>query len=223
MHIGDWEIKPVSSSLCVSIQCRPSVVLCLMKLLAMAGFLVLAFTLPANLSFGQQGRTKAVIVGIRRYPVYPPTKPLLFSNQDASLFEDYLTTAEAGRFKDGDLILIRDEEATLDRVQLALRKTLLGAEPGDMVYIFISARGVARPGAADGYLGASNLVEIKPESTGLPVSDLRDMIQYSRAKHVYFYGDVCRDPPTTNIENRINIRLETLGTLPKVSGFLSSD
>jgi tetratricopeptide (TPR) repeat protein len=174
-------------------------------------------------AYAQTGRARAVIVGVRRYPVYPPTKPLLFSHQDASLFQEFLQKGMPGRFQSRDLILIRDEEATLDRVQLALRKTLLGAEPGDTVYIFISSRGVARPGAPDGYIGASNLVEIKPESTGIPVSDLKDMIQYSRAEHVYFYADVCRDPPTTNIENRINIRLEALGSLPKVSGFLASD
>ena len=193
--------------------------------LKLPGILTFAIAILSinGIGFGQTGHPKAVIVGVRRYPVYPPTKPLLFANQDASLFEEYLKSGKAGRFQSGDLIAIRDEEATRDRVQLALRKTLLGAQPGDRVYIFISARGIARPGSADGYLGTSDLVEIKPESTGISVSDLKEMIQYSRAERIFFFADVCRDPPTTNIENRINIRLETLGTLPKVSGFLGSD
>jgi tetratricopeptide (TPR) repeat protein len=139
------------------------------------------------------------------------------------LFEQYLKSGKAGKFQNGDLIVIRDEGATLDRVHLALREAILGAQPGDRVYIFISARGIARPGALDGYLGASDLVESKPQSTGVSVSDLKDMMQNSKAQRIFFFADVCRDPPTDNIENRINIRLETLGTVPKVSGFLGSD
>jgi tetratricopeptide (TPR) repeat protein len=225
MRVSDGENIYVSSPVCAPTQCKPSVALFLVKLAATANFLLVAITViaAAGISFGQTGRVRAVVVGVRRYPIYPPTKPLLFSNQDATLFEDYLRRGKAGAFQSSDLMVIRDEEATLDRVQLALRTALLGAQPSDRVYIFISARGVAWPGAADGYIGTSNLVEIKPESTGIPVSDLKDMIQYSRAAHIFFFADVCRDPPTTNIENRINIRLETLGTLPRVSGFLGSD
>jgi tetratricopeptide (TPR) repeat protein len=173
--------------------------------------------------WAQGGRARALVIGVRRYPRYAATKPLQFSDRDASLFSEYLTKSKPGAFQKEDLVVIRDEEATLDRVTLALRRTLLGAEPGDTVYIFFSARGVALPGAPDGYLGTSDLVEIKPESTGFPVSDLKDLMQYSRAQRIFFFADLCRDPPSMTVENRINIRLEDLGTIGKVSGILGSE
>ena len=73
----------------------------------------IAILLINGIASGQTGHPRAVIVGVRRYPVYAPTKPLSFANQDASLFEQYLKSGKAGKFQNGDLIVIRDEGATL--------------------------------------------------------------------------------------------------------------
>ena len=169
------------------------------KLAGIMKISAIAILLINGIASGQTGHPRAVIVGVRRYPVYAPTKPLSFANQDASLFEQYLKSGKAGKFQNGDLIVIRDEGATLDRVHLALREAILGAQPGDRVYIFISARGIARQNSrwAPWHFGSGR------NQTGEhwhSVSELRDIMLNSKAQRIFFSADVCRDPPTNTEE-----------------------
>src|SRR5437868_3952294 len=90
--------------------------------------------------FAQAPRSRAIIIGVRRYPSLAQTKPLRFSNQDADLFGQFLRNGKAGQFDSRDIIELKDEAATLDSATLALRKALLGAQPKENVYLFISAR-----------------------------------------------------------------------------------
>ncbi len=185
--------------------------------------LVALLALLAFPAAAQDGRSRALVTGIRRYPKYAQTEPLQFANQDADTFGEYLRSGKAGKFDLREIALLRDEEAGFDRMSLELRKVLLGAQPGDSVYLFVSARGIARPDAKDGYIGTAGLVELKPQSGGIAVSDLAEMIRYSKASRVYLFADVCREQSSQNIDNRINFRMEELGTIPKLSGILASD
>ena len=161
----------------------------------------------------------AVIVGIEQYPRSGPTPSLCCSTHDAALFYDFLVTKVPAR----NIAILTGQQAKLDYVKMALVTALGRAQPGEYVYLFISARAVANRGDPDGYLGTLDLVELKPESTGVPVSELRNMIDKSRAKVVFLFADVYRAPQTPNTDNRINSRLEDLAKLTNLVGILSTE
>ena len=107
---------------------------------------------------------------------------------------------------------------------------LTQAQPGDIVYIFISARGIAKPGS-DGYIGTSDMVSEKPESTGVPVAYLRRLISGTqeqgfrdkcKADRVILFADVARGPQ--KLANDINLRVAELGSIhqPAVAGILAT-
>lgn len=115
---------------------------------------------------------------------------------------------------------------------------LTQAQPGDSIYIFISSRGTAKPGS-DGYLGTSDMVSEKPESTAVPVAYLRRLISgtqeqsfrdRSKADRVILFADVSRGPQKQangglqKQANDINLRLAELGSIhrPAVAGILAT-
>jgi Tfp pilus assembly protein PilF len=183
-------------------------------------FLIFALFGPV---YAQEGRSRAVVIGVRRYAKYPPTRPLLYSDNDASHIREFISQKSPARFEPRDISVLTDEKASLNAMKIAFRKALLGAANEDYVYLFISARGIALPASGDGYLGNADLIEIKPESTGLAIEWLYEWIRDSRAKRVFLFADVCRDPPSLPFENRINLRLEKLGAISKFAGIVASE
>jgi tetratricopeptide (TPR) repeat protein len=158
-----------------------------------------------------------VVVGIRTYAGDPRISVPRYSDHDAAALQLWLTGALAP-----NVVRLQNAEASLDRVILELRTALLGAHPGDTIYLFLSARGLALPRARNGFIETAAVRENKPESTALSISDLADMIDGSPAARVYFLADLCRDSDTS-VDNRINQRIqERLGRLPKVRGILAS-
>jgi hypothetical protein len=128
-----------------------------------------------------------------------------------------------GKVAARDIAGLRNEQATSWRVHFALRRALLTARATDTVYISLSARGVAWPGSKDGYVGTSDFVEEKPESTAIAVSQLAEYIRFSRARLIVLLADVCRAPVSMSPDNRINMRLEELGQFRNVIGLLASE
>jgi Flp pilus assembly protein TadD len=163
------------------------------------------------------GHARAIVIGIRDYVADALTKPLPFADNDASLFEKYI-----GREFDQPPVLLNTSQSTLHNVKYALNSVLAQAGSGDTIFIFISSRGIARPGA-DGYIGTSDMSLSKPESTGLPLAFLRQTIKDSDAERVIVFADVCRGP-AESFANHINIRLGELGDIakPLVAGILAS-
>lgn len=164
---------------------------------------------------------RAVIVGVHNYPSYPPTEQLLYSHLDADTVGKYLRSKSSGNTR--GIVSLTDKDATRSSVLLNLKKTILNAHPGDDVWIFFSARGVGPPGElGDGYIGTHILVENKAESNGIAVSELREMIRNTAADRVVILADLCRDPLPPGFDNRINNRMEELGRLPKVTGYIAT-
>jgi tetratricopeptide (TPR) repeat protein len=178
------------------------------------GCLCLATALLSPLSISRAAE-QTVLIGIRHYPRDPHISLPRFSDQDAAAMHAWLKSVAAP-----GVISLENETASLDRMVVELRSAILGAKAGEVVYLFISARGIALQRWKNGYIGSAGLQEEKPQSTGVPVSDLAEMIGQTRAAAVFVLADLCRDP---DIDNRINERVkEMLGALPKIRGILAS-
>ena len=161
---------------------------------------------------------RVIVIGIQDYIGNAMTNPVPFAKNDARLFSEFSILKQLDR----NPITLNSAEATLPRVQFELNRVLEQADKNDTVYIFISSRGIARP-SLDGYLGTADMVESKPESTGLPVQYLRRLIEGSNAAQVIVFADVCRKPAEV-FSNQINKRMAELGTItrPAVAGLLAS-
>lgn len=188
---------------------------------APAAFLLALFGLHPGWAENQQ---RAIIIGIRNYPGDALGSPsLLFANKDAALFEKYATGRPGEKF--AQIATLADPDTSLFRLRAQLKRIISGADKGDTVYVFISARGIARPGSREGYISTASTASTKPESTAIAVSELKEMIENSGAAQVFVFADVCREPPYPGFQNQINFRLAELGALPNhvVAGVLASD
>jgi tetratricopeptide (TPR) repeat protein len=178
-----------------------------------------AVLLLGTLNSPAGGATRVIVIGVEKYAAVgnKQPNPVSFAENDARLFTDF----SVKKGLDPKPITL-DSRATLPVIQFELNRVLEQARPADTVYIFVSARGVARPGL-DGYLGTANMDMEKPESGGLPVQYLRRLIQGSSAARIILFADVCRRPAEP-FSNQINKRVAELGdiTRPAVAGVLAS-
>ena len=180
------------------------------------GVFLLALRLPAA---AQSPRTIGVVIGIKTYIGDGLMKPVPYADNDAQLFDKYI-----GRTFDrsASAVLLNVAQSRLFGVVYELNRALTQARDQDTVCIFISARGVARPGE-DGYIGTVDMVGSKPQSTTLPLRLLRQLIEQTSAARVILFADVARKPATP-FDNQINLRLREFGTIRNtaVAGILAS-
>ena len=140
------------------------------------------------------GRRHALVIGVGNYPQAGPgsVPPLEFAARDAEALADLLMT-RAG-FPGEQVTLLRDGEATRQRVLDALRS--LGSQVGeqDVVVVFFSGHGTTAPGSNgrshyyliphDGRLG-------DPEGTALRDDVVEELVGQIPAKQVVVLLDAC--------------------------------
>ena len=154
--------------------------------------------------------SRAVVIGIHLYPSdILGMDQLQFAHQDARLFDSFLQAGYSGNFVPDSIARVGDDNGNRAFTRSAMRRILLGALPGETVFVFVSARGLAYPEWRDGYLSTTDTKAERPEDTAISVSELKAWVTASRASRVYLFADVCRQS-TRRIDNRINIRLEDL-------------
>jgi tetratricopeptide (TPR) repeat protein len=174
---------------------------------------------------------RAVAVGITRYPadtinnqkhrnpspgVADYVANLEFADHDAKLFAGLLQSP-ATRARTVEVIT----DGGLFRVESAITGLIAGAQPGETVYVFMSVRGYSDVGWKDGFIGNKSLNLHKPESTGISVLRLKELLKLTRAE-VILVLDVCREP--ANPRNRINQRIQDeLGGLSCAGVMLASE
>src|SRR5258708_3419352 len=116
-----------------------------------------------------QAANIAVVIGVPHFRLDEHTETLQYAAHDARFFD--------GRFAS---VFAREYDAVSEKgmfgMQAVLNFGLLQAHKGDTVVIFISARGLARPGSKDGYLAAGDFVSPKEPSTGAPISYLQALL-----------------------------------------------
>jgi tetratricopeptide (TPR) repeat protein len=174
--------------------------------------------------------TRVAVIGVGDYTGNALTKPVSFAENDARNFGLFVAQKALDRTP---LLLtlpiveyqlngmrMQSKAASLTAVENELTGLFAQAQTHDTIYIFISSRGIARPGL-DGYIGTADTVGEKPESGGLPLRFLQQLIEGSRAGRVVIFADVSRKPAEV-LANNINRRVAQLGEIRKVAGVLAT-
>jgi tetratricopeptide (TPR) repeat protein len=158
------------------------------------------------------GNSYAVVVGISQYEDVRGVEWLKYAGRDANLFETNLKSPRAGGFT--LLYPLLDDRATQARITEVIKTVLtVKAGPQDQVFLFFSSRGFAPPDSRHGFLLAADSRRERPLTTALKVEDLKQFILQSRARRVYVFADVCREPSDSAGNNLINLRLRELGRI----------
>ena len=123
--------------------------------------------------------TRVVVIGIWDY-LNALTERLPFASNDADLFAAFAKD----KTLDKEPLILKSIEATLPTIENELSGIFSQAQSRDTIYLFISARGSAR-GNLDGYIGTVNASKEKPESGGLPLRFLGNLIDGSKAKRIH--------------------------------------
>ena len=90
--------------------------------------------------------------------------------------------------------LLTDMQATNAQILGKLKTVLLSATGDDEIFIFISARGIKKPGYASGYILGYDGLPGKLHPSGITLEDLRDSIP-AGPKRVFLFADISREVP----------------------------
>ena len=133
----------------------------------------------------------AILVGIDKYQKVPP---LSYAVSDAGALKKLLV--ETFDFKDDHITLLTDENATLDKIKKAFGDLArVGNE--DRVVVFFAGHGETYDRPTGGQMGYLIPVEGKAGSpselfsTCLSMQYMKELAEYSPAKHILFLVDAC--------------------------------
>ena len=124
-------------------------------------------------------RVWAVVVGIATYQHMPS---LRYTDDDAYQVYAFLKSPEGGALPDEQVKVLVDESATRDNILGAMRKVFLRADENDVVLFYYSGHGIEGafiPADFDGY------------SYRLYHTDIRQILEQSKAKYKIVVGDAC--------------------------------
>lgn len=124
-------------------------------------------------------RVWAVVVGIATYTHMPS---LRYTDDDAYQFYAFLKSPEGGALPDEQLRVLIDDNATQSNVLTALRSVAAKADDNDVLLFYYSGHGVE---------GAFIPVDFDGYSYQLQHSEIRKIMEQSRAKQKLVLGDAC--------------------------------
>lgn len=92
------------------------------------------------------GARRAVVIGVSRHRfAQEGIRNLAFADRDATAVRDFLLSPEGGSFRPDNLVLLLNEDATLERVRTALFNFLAPAGRDDVVVIYFNGHGAPDP------------------------------------------------------------------------------
>ncbi|MDN3514811.1 MAG: caspase family protein [Candidatus Brocadia sp.] len=201
------------------------------KDIAHAGGQFIRGILPPNQYFEDNHiRRYAVVVGISDYK---DTKipDLKYADADAQAFYDFITSPIGGNFNKENIMLLKNGQATLKNVKLAVTNFLKKAVDADFVIIFMACHGEPEPDRPKNVY----LLMHDSELDSLPATAYHmenvnaDMKRYISAKRLIFFADACHSAVlsegsagTRGFLNSINIALSTLKSTREGWGILSA-
>jgi uncharacterized caspase-like protein len=142
---------------------------------------------------GVEGRRLAVIIGISQFADTRIT-PLKYAHADALAFNDFLRSDAAGLggFKEEDIRLLLDEDATYRQIRSALSQFLRGVTEKDMVLLYFAGHGAPDPfRLQDHYLLTHDTDIGDIAGTGFPMSDVAEAVRRLRARDIIVITDAC--------------------------------
>lgn len=143
----------------------------------------------------------AVVIGVSRYKYADPRKlpNLKYADRDATEFAAFLKSAAGGSFPGDHVLLLTDEQATVQSIREALFEFLKHTVREDLVIIYYSGHGMPDPGKASNlYLVAYDSDPDKIAATGFPMWDLDTALRRSvAAERVVAFVDTCHSAGAT--------------------------
>jgi protein O-mannosyl-transferase len=142
---------------------------------------------------GFKGERWAVVVGISQYADTAITA-LRYADRDARAFYEFLRSPRAGGsgFKEENIKLLLNEEATALELRRALFTFLKQSTPDDQVIIYFAGHGAPDPERRDDlYLLAHDTQKSDISGTGYPMYEVQNAVQRVLARDILVITDAC--------------------------------
>jgi uncharacterized caspase-like protein len=149
--------------------------------------------------------SRALVIGVSKYPHYPAEKNLQFASADAETFARLLE--QLGGVQ--STIRLTDEEATRETILDTLENLVAGG-PTERLFVFFSGHGEVHRNTEELYLMPSDANPNRLAATGLLATDFITKLKAIGAKHVFLFLDAChtgaalRAKGTSGTDDRIN-------------------
>ena len=172
----------------------------------------------------------AVVVGISDYKD-PKIPDLKYADADAQSFCDFITSPIGGGFLKENVLLLKNEQATLKNVKIAVTNFLKKAIDTDFVVIFMACHGEPEPDRPSNLYLLMHDSELENLSaTAYHMENVNaDMKRYIAAKRLIFFADACHaggmsadGVSTRGFSNSINVAISSLKTTREGWGVVSA-
>lgn len=172
----------------------------------------------------------AVVIGISDYKD-PGIADLEYADADAQAFYDFLTSPAGGDFQKEHVLLLKNEQATLKNVTLAITNFLKKTNDPDFVVIFMACHGEPEPDRPGNlYLLMHDSEPGSLSATAYHMENVNaDMKRYIRAKRLILFADACHSSGlskgimnTRGGANTIHTALSTLKSTREGWGIVSA-
>lgn len=172
----------------------------------------------------------AVVVGISDYKD-PKIPDLKYADADAQAFYDFITSPVGGNFNKENVMLLKNDQATLKNVKLAITNFLKKAIDTDFVVIFMACHGEPEPDRPNNlYLLMHDSELDSLSATAYHMENVNaDMKRYISAKRVVFFADACHSAGLTEgsvgtrgFMNTINVAVSSLKSTREGWGIVSA-
>jgi uncharacterized caspase-like protein len=140
-----------------------------------------------------KGRRWAVVVGVSQYHD-GRINPLHYADADAKAFYDFLRSDRAGLggFKEENVKLLLNDQATFRSVRSALFTFLKAATEDDVVVIYFAGHGMADPERPENlYLLLNDTDMDDIAGSAFPMKDVSDAVRNLYARNVVVLTDAC--------------------------------
>jgi Caspase domain len=152
-----------------------------------------------------RGKKYALIVGISNFRYTEPGfENLKFADEDARSVQQFLMSGPGGRFPAENVLLLTNEQATLERIREALSHFAIQPGAGDLLLIFFASHGGPDPNAQQNlYFLAHDSRLDNLAATALPMQDLQRLLQQNiRARRVVMLVDTCHSAGLSDVQTR---------------------
>jgi len=172
----------------------------------------------------------AVVVGVSDYKD-PKIPDLKYADADSQAFYDFITRPIGGNFNKENVLLLKNEQATLKNVKLAITNFLKKAIDTDFVVIFMACHGEPEPDRPNNiYLLMHDSELDSLSATAYHMENVNtDMKRYISAKRLIFFADACHSAGLTEggvgtrgFSNTVNIALSALKSTREGWGIVSA-